>query len=149
MATISERISADLKAAMKAKDSQRLQTLRLLSSALRYRRIDKLSDLTPDDELDVLRKQMKQRDDAIELYVRGGREELADQERREQAVIAEYLPRSMSADEVRLEVRRIVKSLPAGTKFGDVMKAAMGELKDRASGKVVQEIVREETAAAS
>ena len=132
---------------MKARDAERTSTIRMAISAVKYRTIERNAPLSDDEQLDVLRKQVKQRDDSIEEYSKAGRTDLADKERREKTILETYLPARMSADDLRPEVRAIVAKLPADAKFGDAMKAVMALLKDRADGKVIQEAVKSEMAA--
>lgn len=147
-AAIGERLESDLKVAMKARDVERVQTLRLAISALRYRHIERNTPLLEDEEIEVLRKQVKQRDDAIELYSRGSRDDLAAKEGRERSILLEYLPKGLEPAELRKEVETVVARLGPGAKFGDAMKAAMSLLKDRAEGKAIQDAVRAALASA-
>jgi hypothetical protein len=140
-------LNADLKEAMKARDAERTSTIRMAISAVKYRTIERNAQLSEDEQLDVLRKQVKQRDDSIEEYTKAKRADLADKEQREKVILETYLPARMSADELRKEVRAAVSGLPADAKFGDAMKAAMTTLKDRADGKAIQEAVKAEMAA--
>src|SRR5690348_12150177 len=116
---------------MKARDAERTSTLRMAISALKYRTIERNAQLSEDEQLDVVRKQVKQRDDSIEEYRKAGRPELADKELRERAILETYLPARMSADELKAEVRTALAALGPEAKFGDAMKAAMAALKDR------------------
>jgi uncharacterized protein len=147
--SISDRLNADLKESMKARDAERTSTLRMAISALKYRTIERSAQLSDEEQLDVLRKQVKQRDDSIEEYRKAGRQDLADKEERERRIIETYLPARMGGDELRAEVRAALGSLAADAKFGDAMKLAMAALKDRADGKAIQEAVKAEMAARS
>ena len=144
-----DRLNADLKDAMKSRDAERTGTLRLAISAMKYRTIERNAQLSEDEQLDVLRKQVKQRDDSIEEYRKAGRNDLADKEARERHILEAYLPARIGSDELRAEVRRVVAALPADAKFGDAMKVAMSALKDRADGKAIQEAVKAEMTARS
>ncbi|MBC5823656.1 MAG: GatB/YqeY domain-containing protein [Candidatus Eremiobacteraeota bacterium] len=134
---------------MKARDAERMATLRIAISALNYRRIERTVDLSESEQLEVLRKQIKQRDDSIAEYRRGKRDDLADKEARERAILLEYLPEQMDDRQLRLHVDAIVAELPSGASVGDAMKAAMPALKDRAAGKAIGEAVRDALAARS
>lgn len=134
---------------MKARDAERTSVLRMAISAMKYRTIERNAQLSDDEQLDVLRKQVKQRDDSIDEYGRGGRADLADKERREKVILEAYLPARMGTDELRAAVRKAVAPLAADAKFGDAMKAAMAALKDLADGKAIQEAVKAEMAARS
>ena len=89
---LKERITADVKTAMKSGDKPRVAALRLLTAAFKQQEIDTRTDLTEDEVLSILTKLAKQRRESIEQYVNGGREDLAEQERYELALITEYLP---------------------------------------------------------
>ena len=134
---------------MKARDAERMSTLRMAISALKYRTIERSAQLSEDEQLEVLRKQVKQRDDSIEEYRKAGRTDLADKEQREREILESYLPARMGGDELRAAVRAALTGLAADAKFGDAMKAAMAALKDRADGKAIQEAVKAEMAARS
>ncbi|MFI5268620.1 MAG: GatB/YqeY domain-containing protein, partial [Chloroflexota bacterium] len=99
--TLSERIQADMTAAMKAKDAPRLSTLRMVRSAMQYAKVEKRAELTDDDVIGVLSKQTKQRRESAEEFRKGGRPELADKEEAEAAIIVEYLPQQMGEAEIR------------------------------------------------
>lgn len=112
-----------------------------------YRRIERNEQLSEEDQADVLRKQVKQRDDAIEEFTKGGRPELAAKELREREILSTYLPAELSSEELRSQVTQLLAPLGAAPQFGAAMKAVMPQLKDRASGKAIQEAVREALAA--
>lgn len=140
--SIVDRLSSDLKAAMKARDADRMATLRMAISAMNYQRIERNAALTAEEEEDVLRKQVKQRDDSIEEFTKGGRPELADKERREREILKEYLPAELSAEQLRAEVSAIVAGLGPDAKFGDAMKAVLPAIGKRANGRAIQEAVK-------
>ena len=140
--SILERLNADLKAAMKERDTERLSTLRMAISALNYRRIEKTGQLSDEDQLDVMRKQVKQREDSIAEFTRGKREDLASKETREREILKHYLPAELDAQSLASSVREALASLGPDPQFGPAMKAAMAALKDKASGKAIQEAVR-------
>jgi uncharacterized protein YqeY len=126
-------INNDLKRAMKARDERRVSTPRLVNSALKYADIEAGGRDAPalgDDELrSLLQKMIKQRQDAIELYEKGGRAELASQEREEIAVIQAYLPQQMSEDEVKAA---IAEAIAADMKdMGKVIAALKGKYAGR------------------
>lgn len=129
---------------MKARDAQRVSTLRMAISAMNYRRIERSGSLTDDEMIDVLRKQVRQRDDSIEAYTKAQRADLADKEAHERAILGEYLPAELNEADLRAAVRTIVAGLAPDAKMGDAMKAAMPALKERASGKAIQAAVKAE-----
>jgi uncharacterized protein YqeY len=145
MASLKDRIAADLKEAMRARDQLRLDTLRSVLSGFTYKRTEAGVDLTDADESDVVRKQVKQRTDAAAEFEKAGRKELAEKELREREILTAYLPAQKSEDEVRTIVRAIIAELPQGTRNqGAVMKVAMPQLKGQADGNLVRQIVAEE-----
>jgi uncharacterized protein YqeY len=146
--SLKDAITADLKDAMKSRDQVRLDTLRSALSAFTYRRVEAGHDLTDDEMLAVIQKQVKQRNDSIAEYGKAGRTELVEKETRERDILAKYLPAQKSADEVRAIVREIIAGLPAdGRNQGAVMKVVMPALKGQADGNVVRTVVTEELSA--
>ena len=135
-----ERIDSDLKDAMRAKDAGKLAVLRMLKSALKYAAIEK-SDVGLDDAAatQVIRKQVKQRQDSIESFEKGGRPELAAKEKEELEILNAYLPKSLSADELSALVRETISEVGATSKaqMGAVMKAVQGKVAGRADGKTL------------
>ena len=142
-----DRLNADLKEAMKARDAERTGTLRMAISAMKYRTIERNTQLSDEEQLDVLRKQVKQRNDSIEEFTKAGRVDLADKEQRERTILEGYLPARMSGDALRAAVKAALAGLGADAKFGDAMKTAMAVLKDQADGKAIQEAVKAEMSA--
>jgi uncharacterized protein len=145
--TLPERIDADLKDAMRAKDAGRLNVLRMLKSALKYAAIEK-SDAGLDDAaaVQVIRKQVKQRQDSIESFEKGGRPELAAKEKEELEILNTYLPKGLSTDELVAMVRETIAEVGATSKvqMGAVMKALQVRVAGRADGKTLsQEVSRQ------
>ncbi len=142
--SIKDRISAELKEAMKAKEAAKVSTIRMLLSAVKYKEIETGGLLDDDGMTGVLSTAAKQRRESIEQYVKGGREDLADKERAELAVIESYLPAQMSAEEVEaLVIKAISETGAAGSKdMGKVMKQLMPAVKGKADGKLVNELVK-------
>ena len=143
--SVKEQISADLKEAMKARDQLGIDTLRSAISAFGYKKVEKNGqELTDEEELAVLQKQVKQRNDSISEYTKAGRLELADKEVRERDILAKYLPAQKGEGEVREIVQGIIDSLPEGGRNqGAVMKAVMPKLKGLADGNLVRQIVED------
>src|SRR3954465_15621595 len=146
--TLQERVDSDLKDAMRAKDAGRLGVLRMLKSALKYAAIEKSADAQLDDaeSAQVIRKQVKQRQDSIESFEKGGRSELAAKEKEELAVLQHYLPQQLGADELQKIVRATIAEVSASSKaqMGAVMKAVQAKIAGRADGKTVsQEVQRQ------
>ena len=145
MAALKDRIAADLKVAMKAREQLRLDTLRSAISGFTYKRTEAGADLTEADELAVVQKLVKQRSDSLAEFEKAGRQDLADKERAERDILMVYLPAQKSADEIRAIVKAALASLPAdGRNQGMVMKAVMPHLKGLADGKLINQIVTEE-----
>jgi uncharacterized protein YqeY len=132
---------------MRAKDAGRLGVLRMLKSALKYASIEK-SDAGLDDAAatQVIRKQVKQRQDSIESFEKGGRPELAAKEKEELDMLNAYLPKAMNADELATMVRETIAEIGATSKaqMGAVMKAMQEKVAGRADGKTLsQEVSRQ------
>jgi uncharacterized protein len=144
--TLQERIDADLKDAMRAKDAGRLGVLRMLKSALKYAAIEKASESQLDDAAasQVIRKQVKQRQDSIESFEKGGRPELAAKEKEELEILNAYLPKGLSADELAVLVRETIAEVGATSKaqMGSVMKALQAKVAGRADGKTLSSEVQ-------
>lgn len=138
--SLTEQIDHDLKEAMKARDTFKLGTLRMIKSALKYHAIENggVTAIVSDaDAMAVLRKQIKQREDAIESFEKGGRPELAEKEKSEITILAAYLPKALSADELTTIVREAITEVGATSKaqMGAVMKAAQAKTEGRADGR--------------
>ena len=146
--TLKERISEDIKTAMKARDKIRLETIRSIKKVILEKETEvrpKGQDqLTPEQELELLAQQAKQRRDSIEQYCKGGRDDLADKEAQELAIIETYLPAQLSPEEIEAIIDKIIESVGVSSPkdMGKVMGPAMKELKGKADGKQVQEIVK-------
>ena len=140
-----DRIATDLKVAMKARDQVRLDTLRSALSAFSYKKIEAGRELEEADQVDVVRKLVKQRTDSIAEYERGQRPELAAKEAAEREILAALLPAQKSAEDIRAVVRAALASLPAeGRNQGAAMKAVMPQLKGEADGAVIRQVVLDE-----
>jgi len=139
-----ETIQADLKAAMLKKDSEKVKTLRMLVSKLREKKIALMKDLDEKDELAVLKKAAKERQDSMSTYINAGREDLAEVERSELDLIKTYLPAEMDDSAIELIVKKAIEETGASSMadMGRVMGASMKEVNGQADGKRVQNIVR-------
>lgn len=148
-----DRINQDLKTAMRARDKERLLVLRSLKADLLNREVElrenhskeEASELLKSETIDVLQKAVKSREQSLELFKQGEREDLVRQTASEIAIIREYLPSQMSEEEISGIVAEVCDSLEAtGMKdMGRVMKAVMAQVGARADGKVVSAIVRQ------
>src|SRR6476620_7721863 len=128
--TLKEKIISDLTGAMKSKDADRVSTLRMVKANLMNRQIEKGSELTDEEVTKALQSLAKQRRDSIDQYQAAGRQELADKEAAEIAVIEDYLPQAATAEEIYAAVDAAVAETGATTvkDMGVVMKAAMAKL---------------------
>ena len=131
--TLKERITEDMKAAMRAKDAERLGAIRMLTAAIKQKEVDERVELDDAAVVAVVDKLLKQRKDSIEAFQKAGRDDLAAKEQAEAAVLQAYLPARLSADEVAAEVKALVAELGASGP-GDMGKV-MGAAKQRLAGK--------------
>lgn len=143
--SLSERIASDTKEAMKARDKSRVNALRMLRSALGNEQIQVGHELSEDEEIAVLRRQLKQREESAEAYREAGRAEQADSEAAEAEVIRSYLPAPMSREEIeRVADQAIEETGAAGMKdMGSVMGRARELSENRAEGRELSAVVRE------
>lgn len=138
-----ERLDAEIKAAMIARDTARVALLRLLKSALKYHQIEKRLDaLSEADFLGVVQKQIKQRLDSIESYRAAGRGDLLAKEERELALLKAYLPQALTPEEMEALVRAAIAETGAASKnqIGVVMKAALAKAAGRADGRSINAV---------
>ena len=145
--TISEKIHADMIAAMKSKEELKLSTLRMVKSALKSKEIDKRAPLDEKEELATLSTLIKQRHDSVEQFTKGNRPELAAKETAEIAIIEAYMPKSASEADIVAAVRVAIAEMGSPTikEMGAVMKAAMAKFAGaRVDGKLVSETVKKE-----
>lgn len=145
MQELKQALQAALKDAMRAKNSERRNAIRLLQSAIKQVEIDSQTSLDDDGVLVVLRKEAKKRRETIAELDTAGRAQDAARERLELAVTEEFLPRQLSADELRPIVRKAIDEAGATSmkEMGSVMKAVMPRVQDRADGRAVSALVRE------
>ena len=149
--TLQQRVDSDLKDGMRAQDATKVSVLRMLKSALKYAAIEKSgteAELNDTEAVQVIRKQVKQRQDSIESFEKGGRAELVEKEKKELSILNEYLPQAMSADELGKIVRETIAEVGATTKaqMGAVMKAVQSKVAGRADGKTLSQEVQKQLA---
>ncbi|MBL7959608.1 GatB/YqeY domain-containing protein [bacterium] len=139
-----DKLNTDLKNAMKSGDKMRLDTIRMMKASLQKVVIEKGNNFTPDDGISFLLAEAKRRKEAIELYEKGGRQDMADQEKKELAIISEYLPKPLDEKELLSIVEATIKEVGAQTvkDMGKVMSAVMQKVKGQADGKKIQDIVK-------
>jgi uncharacterized protein YqeY len=149
MASLKERIDADLKEAMRAKDELSTSVVRMLKSAIRYKEVEPGGKPLEDaGVLQVISTLIKQRRDSVEQFRAGNRPELADKEEKEIAILQRYLPQQLSRDELAAEVRTAIAAAGAKTPrdMGAVMKILMPKVQGRAEGKAISEEVKAQLA---
>jgi uncharacterized protein YqeY len=155
MATIAERIGVDIITAMKAREANKLTTLRMVKSALKSREIDKREPLTDAEEQSILTTLLKQRRESVEQFTKGNRPELAAKEQVEIGIIDAYMPKAASDEDVRTMVADVVAHMtednggvrPGPKDMGAVMKVVQQRLMadgTRADGRMVSEMVKAE-----
>ncbi len=139
-----EQIQKDLTEALKGKNEAVVSTLRLLLSEIHNRQIEKQAELTDEEVVGVLRKEVKKRQESIEAYEKGGRQELADKEKKELEILSKYLPQEMDSQELEKIVKEVIEEVGAKGPgdFGRVMGVVMGKGKGRIDGSKVAEAVK-------
>lgn len=144
--TLEEKINQAIKEAMMAKQKERLEALRSVKSGIILLKTDKgpSHEVTADEELKMLQKQVKQRKESADIYIQQSRPELAEKELAEAKVIEEFLPAQMSSEEVEKAVREIIARVGASSAkdMGKVMGAASKELAGKAEGKMISDLVK-------
>lgn len=141
---VSERLAQEIKSAMLAKDADRLNTLRMLKSAMGYLQIEKKTDaLSEPDAIAVIQKEVKKRRDSVEQFEKGGRPELAEKEKKEASILEEFLPKALSPEELEQLVKATITEVGATGKkdMGVVIKAVQAKAAGRADGKSISGLV--------
>jgi len=142
--TLLERLAQELKAAMIAKDADRLSTLRLLKSAAGYAQIERgTENLTDAEVIALIQKEVKKRRDSVEQFEKGGRLELAGKEKQEITVLESFLPQPLAPDELEQVIRAAIQETGATSKkqMSQVIKAVQARAAGRATGKSISELV--------
>jgi uncharacterized protein len=144
-----EQIQKDITEAMKARDEQRLSTLRMVKSALKNKEVEKMAPLDDKESQQILTTLIKQRKESIEQFSKGGRQEMADKEAAEIQLIEAYLPKAAGEAEIVAGVKAVITEMgsPTMKDMGTVMKNAMAKFAAagmRVDGKVVSETVKKE-----
>ena len=145
MSSLKDRIKNDIKEAMKAKDVFRRDALRMLSSAMKQIEVDERRDLSDEDIIKILQKQIKQREEVAIQYKEADRMDLYETETKEAALFKEYLPKQLSDEELEVTIRKIVESVGATSMkdMGKVMGMASKELAGKADGKAISTAVKQ------
>lgn len=143
--SLTEKLMADLKQAMREKNEVARDALRMVKTDLTRREMELGHELGEGEALEVLQKAVKSREDSVKQYEEGGRPELADKERAEIDIIRRYMPEAMSEDEARAAVEAIARELGASSKkdMGRVMKAVMERHRGRIDGKLASKLAGE------
>jgi uncharacterized protein YqeY len=143
--SLQQRLDGDLKAAMKSSDSLKTSVLRMVKAAIKNKQVEKREDLSEEEIISVLSTLTKQRRESIDLFSKGGREDLAEKERQELAMLQLYLPGQLSPEDLdRIIMEAINESSAEGLKdIGKVMRLIMPRVQGAADGKVVNQRVRE------
>lgn len=146
--TLVEKINQDLISALKNKEQLKLSTLRMLSSELKNKKIDLGKDLTDDEALTVITKEVKKRKDSAQTFKEGNRDDLAQKELAEVEILSEYLPEELSDDEILALVKEAIAQTGASTKadMGKVMGVLRPKVAGRADGAKVAKLVQENLA---
>lgn len=142
--SLKEQINNDIKTAMKEKDNAKRDALRLLSSAFKQIEVDERKELSDDDVIKIIQKQVKQRNEAMSQYRDAGREDLYEKEASEAAIFETYLPKQLSDDELESAIRSIIAEVGAASmkEIGKVMGAASKTLGAQADGKRINECAK-------
>ena len=143
--SLRQDIHKDIAVAMKSGDKDRLSTVRMLMSAIKYKEVDAHRELTDEETIAVISTLVKQRQDSIEQFTKGNRMDLVEKETKELEVLRTYLPPQLSETEVRDIIKKAVAETGAqGQKdMGKLMKVVMPQVKGKADGKIVNDIVKE------
>jgi uncharacterized protein YqeY len=140
-----KKIDDDLKQSLKASNNLKVSVLRLVKAALKNKEIDKGEDLSDDEITSVISTLSKQRRESIDLFSKGGREDLAEKERQELGVLQSYLPKQLSPEELDAVISEAIRDSSAGglKEIGKVMRLVMQRVKGAADGKIVNQRVKE------
>ena len=143
--SILDQLTQDMKEAMKARDSERLSTIRLMRNELKNASINQGKELTEDDEITVLSSAAKRRKESIQAYTDAGRDDLADKEQLELDIIQSYLPQPLSREDLESIIADAIRESGAESvkDLGKVMPLVMKQVKGRADGKQVNQLVRD------
>jgi len=143
--TLLNRLNNDIKVAMKAKDKETLSVLRMMKASIQNEEIKKGEELSPDEELTVLSREMKQRKDSLQEFKQAKRDDLVDKVSTEIKIVEKYMPEQLSDDELREIVKSAIDEVGASSMkdFGKVMGVVMPKTKGKADGQTVNALVKE------
>lgn len=139
---LKEKLMEDLKTSMRNKDKMRKNVITMIRASIKQKEVDERVELTDSDILDIISKQVKQKKDSIEDFLRGERQDLVDLANNEIKILQEYLPSQLTEDELEVIVKDAIKETEAKTKrdIGKIMGIVMPQIKGRADGKQVNKI---------
>jgi len=142
--SLKDKLMEDLKQALREGDERRKSAIRLAMAAIRNAEIEKRRELDDGELLQIIAKEVKQRRDSIAEFTKAGRQDLIDQEKAELEVLLAYLPRQMTREEIEEAARRVIQEVGATglSQMGKVMGRLMPQVKGRADGRLVSEVVR-------
>ena len=139
-----ERILNDLKNAMKAQDKEKLMVMRMVKGAMQLEELDKKHELSDDEMIGIIAKQIKTRKESIVEFEKGKRQDLIDKTNNEIKILSEYMPEQLSLEEINKEIDKIFEELkPTKTDIGKVMGRASGIIKGKADLSVVNKLIKE------
>ena len=143
--SLKDKLTEDLKQAMRQGDEQRRSTLRLVMAAIKNAEIEKRRELEEGELLAIIAKEAKQRHESIAQFERGGRQDLADREEAELQILLAYLPEQLSREEIEAQARQIIAEVGAASpaQMGQVMRRLMPLMQGKADGKLVSQVVKE------
>lgn len=143
--SLKERLSQDLKEAMKSKNETKVRTIRLLIAAIKNFEVEKMDQATDEEVLQIMSKEVKKRLESIEMYRQAKREDLAIEEENELKIIKSYMPEQMNEEQIRELARKLIRqhNLSSPKDVGTAMKLIMPQVKGKADGKLVNKIVQE------
>lgn len=142
---LKDKLMQDLKSAMKNKEKVRKSVITMVRASIKQFEVDNRAEIDDNEITNIVAKQVKQRKDAMEEFIKGNRQDLADEAKEEIAILLEYLPKQLSEEEIRDIVKETISEIGAnGPKdMGKVMSEVMPKLKGKADGKLVSKIVKE------
>jgi hypothetical protein len=143
--SLKDKLIEDLKQAIRQRDEYRRSTLRLVMAAIKNAEIEKRRGLDEGELLTIIAKEAKQRRESIAEFEKGGRQDLVDQEKAELEVLLAYLPKQLSREEIEAKARQTIEEVGATSlaQMGQVMRRLMPQMKGKADGKLVSQVVRE------
>ena len=143
--TLKQKLQEDLKTSMKNKDTLRKSVITLIRSSIKQVEVDKRIELNDDDIIDIISKQLKQRNDSLEQFLDAGREDLVEETRSEIEVLKEYLPQQLSEEELNEIVKQTISEVGATSMkdMGTIMTVIKPKTKGRADGKLINKLVKE------